>query len=168
MPSDTDLKPEAESESQNAESAQSHDKSKHFMDLSSNRQELELELELSANEKNCSMKTKKISNKTKRCIKQNDITCSPQLSAKHVICNTITTNGYIKPNNTYNTQPNRDNETKDDVVNGQEADDTDIEEQLDYSTADDHKEGTGLTDYLLFIEYKYLLSITKCNIFVLV
>jgi hypothetical protein len=131
MPEDTDLIVDV---TEKADSAQSLNKSKHFMDLSSNTEEL------SANEMNTKMKAKKLTNKTKHDISINDISSS-ELSAKpnltkDVLCNTTTRNGYSKSITTSITtqlsHDNNDNENKiimKDAVNGHEADETDTEEE---------------------------------------
>jgi hypothetical protein len=123
MPEDTDLIVDV---TEKADSAESLNKSKDFMDLSSNTEELKI----SANEMNTKMKAKKLTNKTKHDISINDISSS-ELSAKDVLCNTTTRNGYSKSITT-KLSHNNDNENKiimKDAVNGHEADETDTEEE---------------------------------------
>jgi hypothetical protein len=129
MPEDTDLIVDV---TEKADSAESLNKSKDFMDLSSNTEELKI----SANEMNTKMKAKKLTNKTKQDISINDISSS-ELSAKDskdVLCNTTTTtrNGYSKSITTQLSPHINDNENKiimKDAVNGHEADQTDTEEE---------------------------------------
>lgn len=126
MPEDTDLIVD-----ENADSAESLNKSKHFMDLSSNKEELK------TSQMNTSMK-KKISTKTKtkQEISLNDMISSEQLSAKEVLCNRKTrSNGYTKSIAIKHSIDNNDNESKiiikelKEPVNGHEADETDTEEE---------------------------------------
>ncbi|XP_054161731.1 zinc finger E-box-binding homeobox 1-like [Oppia nitens] len=137
MPEDNDLVPEAQENVDSADTRNcNNDKFKHSVNVSHDIQELEL----SANDKSLSVKANKkhSNNKTKKCLKQSDtdMICSPQqVSAKHVICNTINTNGYTKRNhinsnlnNINNTQQTNTNKSKDSdevVINGHNEDDTD-------------------------------------------
>ena len=145
MPEDTQMIAEA---TEKADSAESLDKSKHLVDVSSKAQELQL----SVNDMKASVKPKKTSNKIKKDNKQKDMISSIEISAKD-ICNTKQRNGYTKSDiteTTDNTQPTLDNEKNAiieeevNAVNGHEADDTDIEEELQADCKVDDQQNKGL------------------------
>ena len=127
MPEDTAMVGEV------TERPESLHKSKETIDVSSKTQELKSCL----NDLKTSVKSKKTSNKSKKDNKQKDLISKPEISAKDIICNTKQRNGYTKSDTSDNTHTNRDNENDSiikeevNVINGHEADDTDIDEGVE-------------------------------------